>query len=156
MAALAHGLPLVLVPIAADQPENSRRCASLGVAHVLNEDTLNPIVARAAVRDVLDNPSYRRNAERLRAEIEGLPSPEQAVTFLERFVAGLNPALDQSSSYELSPLCSERGIAIVLTGAETPAELDENAANMQVPIPTDLWKALKQAGLLHPEAPTPA
>ena len=39
---------------------------------------------------------------------------------------------------------------------ETPAELDENAANMQLPIHTDLWTALKQAGLLHPEAPTPA
>ncbi|MGH3544565.1 MAG: glycosyltransferase [Mycobacteriales bacterium] len=28
-AALAHGLPLVLIPISADQPENARRCTAL-------------------------------------------------------------------------------------------------------------------------------
>jgi len=33
MAAMTHGLPLVLVPIGADQPPNARRCADLGVAH---------------------------------------------------------------------------------------------------------------------------
>ncbi|MCC7371717.1 MAG: aldo/keto reductase [Chloroflexi bacterium] len=47
-------------------------------------------------------------------------------------------------------------IAAVLTGAETTAELDENAANMQRPIPSGLWHALKSANLLHPEAPVPA
>lgn len=88
MAALAHGLPLVLVPIGADQPQNARRCGDLGFAHVADMDSLSPSVARAAVLDALGDPSYRRNAERLRAEIEGLPGPEQAVTFLERLVAG--------------------------------------------------------------------
>lgn len=88
MAALAHGLPLVLVPIGADQPQNARRCAALGLAHIVDADTLSPSVARAAVLDGLANPSYRQHAEKLRTEIEGLPGPEQAVTFLERLVAG--------------------------------------------------------------------
>ena len=88
MAALAHGLPLVLVPIGADQPQNAHCCAALGFAHVVDTDTLSPSVARAAVLDALSDPSYRRNAERLRAEIQGLSGPEQAVTFLERLVDG--------------------------------------------------------------------
>jgi UDP:flavonoid glycosyltransferase YjiC (YdhE family) len=32
LAALAHGLPSVLLPIGADQPENADRCEALGVA----------------------------------------------------------------------------------------------------------------------------
>ena len=93
MAALTHGLPLVLVPIGADQPQNARRCAALGLAHVVDADTLSPSVACAAVLDGLANPSYRRHAEELRAEIEELPGPEQAVAFLERLAAGQDPAL---------------------------------------------------------------
>jgi UDP:flavonoid glycosyltransferase YjiC (YdhE family) len=88
IAALAHGLPLVLVPIGADQPHNAERCADLGLARVLDEDALNPSVARAAVLDVLGNPAYRRKAEALRAEIETLPGPEEAVRLLERLASG--------------------------------------------------------------------
>jgi UDP:flavonoid glycosyltransferase YjiC (YdhE family) len=87
MAALTHGLPLVLVPNSADQPQNAGRCAELEVARVLDWVTLDPMIARAAVRDVLSTSSYRQSAEKLRAEIEALPGPEQAVTILERLVA---------------------------------------------------------------------
>lgn len=93
MAALAHGLPLVLVPLGADQPQNARRCADLGVACTLDEKTLNPAGARAAVLDVLVSPSYRAHAEELRAEIETLPTPEQAVTVLERLASGQDMTL---------------------------------------------------------------
>jgi UDP:flavonoid glycosyltransferase YjiC (YdhE family) len=87
MAALVHGLPLVLMPIGADQPQNARRCDALGLATVLDVDRLDPTVARAAVRNVLADPSYRRHAETVRAEIEALPGPEQAVLYLERLAA---------------------------------------------------------------------
>jgi MGT family glycosyltransferase len=86
MAALSHGLPLVLVPIGADQPENARRCAALGLALLANEDTLTPSIARATVFEALDDPSYRSKARDLQAEIEALPGPEQAVTLLEQLV----------------------------------------------------------------------
>ena len=32
MTALDHGLPMVIVPVSADQPDNARRCEQLGVA----------------------------------------------------------------------------------------------------------------------------
>lgn len=47
-------------------------------------------------------------------------------------------------------------IAVVLTGARTREELDQNVAFMQHPIPADLWAELKATGLLPAEAPTPA
>jgi MGT family glycosyltransferase len=91
MAALVHGLPLVLVPIGADQPQNARRCDALGLATVLEVDRLDPTVARAAVLNVLADPSYRQHAEMVRAEIEALPGPEQAVIYLERLAAHQDP-----------------------------------------------------------------
>jgi len=47
-------------------------------------------------------------------------------------------------------------VAVVLTGARTTGELDENIAFMQHPIPSDLWSELKAEGLLPAEAPTPS
>lgn len=88
MAAMSHGIPLVIVPIGADQPQNALRCADLGVARVLDQATLDPSVACAAVRDVLRNPTYHQHAEAMRAEIEELPGPDQAVAFLERLALG--------------------------------------------------------------------
>ena len=87
MAALAEGLPMVVVPIAADQPENAERCAVLGVAQVLPADDLSPETARRAVLDVLAEQSYRRAAAGMRDEINALPGPAFAVGLLEDLVA---------------------------------------------------------------------
>jgi D-threo-aldose 1-dehydrogenase len=47
-------------------------------------------------------------------------------------------------------------VAVVLTGARSTEELDQNLAFMRQPIPADLWAELKSTGLLPAEAPTPA
>jgi UDP:flavonoid glycosyltransferase YjiC (YdhE family) len=84
MAALSHGLPMIVVPITSDQPENARHCVALRVARALDVSVIDPTATRAAVNDVLTDPVYRLNAQKLREEIEGLPGPEHAVTLLER------------------------------------------------------------------------
>jgi MGT family glycosyltransferase len=91
MAALAHGLPLVVVPISADQPQNAARCAALGVGRVVEARDATPEAVRDAVRAVLTYPIYRRSAELLRDEIEALPGPEHAVALLEQLVAERRP-----------------------------------------------------------------
>jgi UDP:flavonoid glycosyltransferase YjiC (YdhE family) len=91
IAALAHGLPLVVVPISADQPENAARCAALGVGRVVQAEDATPEAVREAVRAVLADPTYRRNAERVRDEIRSLPGPEHAVALLERLAAERRP-----------------------------------------------------------------
>jgi UDP:flavonoid glycosyltransferase YjiC (YdhE family) len=100
MAALTHGLPLVLIPISADQPENADRCATLGVGRVVGPADVTPEAVRGAVRAVLTDPAYRRNAERLRAEIDAMPRPEHAVRLLEQLASsyGLRRPLDAGSS----------------------------------------------------------
>ncbi len=92
MGALAHGLPMVLLPMGADQPLNASRCAALGVARVLDVLGATPADVRDAVAAVLADPRHRRAAERLRDEIAGLPGPEKALPLLERLVAGGPPA----------------------------------------------------------------
>ncbi len=84
MAALGHGLPMVILPVAADQPDNARRCVDLGVAEAVKTDERAPETIRAATRKVLADPRYRENAARLRDEIQTMPGPSDAVALLER------------------------------------------------------------------------
>lgn len=87
LGALMHGLPMVLIPMGADQILNSARCRALGVASVLDPIALTPDVAAGAVSDVLTNPAWRRNAGRLQAGIADLPGPDHAVILLEHLLA---------------------------------------------------------------------
>ena len=87
LTALAHGLPLVVLPIAADQPDNARRGAECGVAVVVGPGARTPEAIRAATRAALGDARYRQNAERLRDEVRAMPGPEDAIGLLERLVA---------------------------------------------------------------------
>ncbi len=92
-AALDQGLPVVIVPIAADQPQNAARCASLGVGVIIGPEERTPTAIRAAVREVLTNPTYRAAAGRMRDEMAALPGPEHAVELLERLAVEKRPLL---------------------------------------------------------------
>jgi UDP:flavonoid glycosyltransferase YjiC (YdhE family) len=87
MAALVNGLPLVITPISADQPDNAERCTALGVGRVVEADQFSPAAVRDAVSKVLAEPSYRRTAEQVRDEIRALPGSEHAARLLEQLVA---------------------------------------------------------------------
>jgi UDP:flavonoid glycosyltransferase YjiC (YdhE family) len=87
LGALAHGLPMVLIPMGADQPLNAARCEELGVARVLDAVRATPGDVRSAVLEVLEDATYRINLERIKAEIDALPGPESTVPLLERLVA---------------------------------------------------------------------
>ncbi len=47
-------------------------------------------------------------------------------------------------------------VAAVIPGPRSAAEFDANLALIRAPIPAALWVELKQEGLVHREAPTPA
>lgn len=91
LAALGEGLPLVLLPIGADQPQNAARCEALGVGVTVGPEERTPEAIRAAVREVLANPTYQVNAERMRNEMAALPGPEYAVELLERLAVEKQP-----------------------------------------------------------------
>ena len=81
--ALAYGVPLVVLPMGADQPMNAARVEALGVGLVLDAIGSAPEDIRGAVRRVLDDPAYRRAAGRVRDEVAALPGPEHAVSLIE-------------------------------------------------------------------------
>jgi UDP:flavonoid glycosyltransferase YjiC (YdhE family) len=92
LAALDRGLPMVNIPIAADQPWNARRCAQARVGLTVDPEERTPEAIRTAARTVLSDPIYRQDAQRMRAAIRVLPGPETAVTLLERLAVENYPS----------------------------------------------------------------
>ncbi|HEX4832429.1 MAG TPA: nucleotide disphospho-sugar-binding domain-containing protein [Trebonia sp.] len=62
---LAHGLPLVLAPIRDDQPVIAQQVADAGAGIRLSFARVSAPELRAAVRAVLDDPSYRHGAAKI-------------------------------------------------------------------------------------------
>lgn len=70
IAALAHGLPVVCIPLDRDQPHNARRVAATGAGVVI--DTGAPLAAfRGTVDAALRDQGLRAAAQRLARVIEG-------------------------------------------------------------------------------------
>jgi MGT family glycosyltransferase len=85
LLALAAGVPMVLVPMFADQPVNARRVAELGAGLALE----NGADVQPAVHAVLDDPRYRQRARRIADEIQALPPIDDAAPALTALVSGL-------------------------------------------------------------------
>lgn len=83
MDALTAGVPMVLTPMTADQPENAERCEAMGVAEVLSYYDVEAVELRASIDRVLSDDRYRQAAQRARVEIEAMPGPPEAVVLLE-------------------------------------------------------------------------
>lgn len=82
IGALAHGVPVVALPLGADQPHNAARVEALGVGHVLDAVAATPDQVAGAVAEVLADPSPRDAAQRLCDECAALPSPADGVGWL--------------------------------------------------------------------------
>jgi UDP:flavonoid glycosyltransferase YjiC (YdhE family) len=82
--AVAAGLPMVILPVGADQFLNAEACARVGISRTLDRADLRPVLIAEIVRDVLTTPGYRETAARLQAEFNALPGPGHAVELLER------------------------------------------------------------------------
>lgn len=82
--ALWHGVPLVLLPQAADQPLNADRIERLGAGLWVRDPTAATI--RSAVERVLADPSYTRAARALGDRLRASAGPGQAADFVLRTV----------------------------------------------------------------------
>jgi UDP:flavonoid glycosyltransferase YjiC (YdhE family) len=83
LAALAAGVPTVVMPLFADQPLNARQIAKLGVGVALEGGAADVSRLREAVQTVLDEPRYRAAAGRIAEEIRELPPIEESAAELE-------------------------------------------------------------------------
>jgi UDP:flavonoid glycosyltransferase YjiC (YdhE family) len=85
MGALRHGLPMVLLPIGADNFLQAARCSRLGAAVTVPWDGTGVAVSavRDAVRHVLASHGERAAAVRIRGEIERMAPIEDVCDLLE-------------------------------------------------------------------------
>jgi UDP:flavonoid glycosyltransferase YjiC (YdhE family) len=82
LAALAHGLPLVLLPAGADQFENAGACSRAGAAIELRPPSVTVDSIRSAVTSVLEDGTFAEAAEGLAAEIERMLTPAEVAAIL--------------------------------------------------------------------------
>lgn len=84
LAALAAGVPQVVLPQAADQFLNAQAGEQGGVAIAVPRAEVSMERVREALERVLGDGTFRATAERVRAEISAMPAPEAVVAELER------------------------------------------------------------------------
>jgi UDP:flavonoid glycosyltransferase YjiC (YdhE family) len=77
LGALGAGLPLVVTPIGADQPDNARSVAEIGAGIAVSAADADTI--KIALNSVIVEPSYRSIAQSVAAEMASNPSIEAAV-----------------------------------------------------------------------------
>lgn len=91
LAALDVGLPMVVVPLIADQFFNAHVIQRMHLGHVVQRWQLTPASIRTAVEEALHNPAYRQNVGRLQAEMHALPDQTYAVELIEGAAADNQP-----------------------------------------------------------------
>ena len=91
LAALAHGLPLLVLPQGANQFWNAERCVALGAGLSLGPDDLAPQAISGAVQALVRDGAYRLRVRQLRTEIEHMPAPAEIVPVLERLAREREP-----------------------------------------------------------------
>jgi MGT family glycosyltransferase len=88
MAALAAGVPLVVIPTEWDKFENAQRVAEAGAGLRLPLRHCTPERFRAAVDRVLTEPRFRQNARRLAEILSRADGPGRAAELLEELSLG--------------------------------------------------------------------
>jgi UDP:flavonoid glycosyltransferase YjiC (YdhE family) len=86
LAALALGLPLLLLPQDANQFWNADRAEALGAGQTIRPDDLTPAAVRQAVARLLEEPGWRERAGAVASEIAVMPGPAEVVTTLVALV----------------------------------------------------------------------
>ena len=84
LESLAWGVPMVVLPVAYDQPGVGARVESSGVGRSIPIGGLTVDRLRDAVRTVLGNPAYRERASQLRTRIEAADGLNRAADLIER------------------------------------------------------------------------
>jgi MGT family glycosyltransferase len=79
LAAAAEGVPQLVMPMGADQFQNADALAHSGAGLALLQGGVTAAAVRDGVRQLMDDPSHREAANRLRSEILALPTPAERI-----------------------------------------------------------------------------
>ncbi|XP_063971732.1 UDP-glucuronosyltransferase 1-2-like [Lytechinus pictus] len=62
--AIRHKVPMIVMPIFAEQPANAARVTAKGMGRLLRKDSISYVTVKEAIVEVLENPSYMKNIRR--------------------------------------------------------------------------------------------
>ncbi|MGI9665674.1 MAG: glycosyltransferase [Acidimicrobiia bacterium] len=94
IAGLSHGVPSIVIPHGADQPNNARVVEAFGAGLYLHLSSLAPDKVREAAHALLTEGVYPLNAERIARNIAAMPSPAEVVPLIERLAAEREPIIN--------------------------------------------------------------
>jgi zeaxanthin glucosyltransferase len=83
LESLAEGVPLVCIPLGNDQPGVASRVATHGAGVVVSPRKASAKRLRSAVREVLEDESYRNAARQLQSAMAQIDGPERAADIVE-------------------------------------------------------------------------
>ncbi|MEM7762284.1 MAG: nucleotide disphospho-sugar-binding domain-containing protein, partial [Cyanobacteria bacterium P01_A01_bin.40] len=90
---LTFGVPMVAIPIANDQPGIASRIAWSGVGEMIPLKKLNTENLQQAIKQVLTEDGYKKNALRLQEAIKQGGGVSRAADIIEQVVATGKPVL---------------------------------------------------------------
>lgn len=88
MAALELGVPVVIVPFTWDHPETGWRVQESGAGIRLSPEECTPERMRNAVQRILNEPSFRQNAQRLATSFERCGGAAEAARLISQTFSG--------------------------------------------------------------------
>uniref|UniRef100_A0A671R1L1 Erythromycin biosynthesis protein CIII-like C-terminal domain-containing protein n=1 Tax=Sinocyclocheilus anshuiensis TaxID=1608454 RepID=A0A671R1L1_9TELE len=102
--AIYHGVPIVGLPISFDQPDNLSRMQAKGTAKIVDIATLDRTVFLEALKEVLHNPSYKENMQRLSKLHHDQPMKplDRAVFWIEFVMRNRGAPHLQTQAYRMS------------------------------------------------------
>lgn len=86
LGALAHGVPMLVLPQGADQWNNAERVAAAGAGRPLLPDEVTRDAIGDGLTAILTEPSYRQAATKVQDEIRAMPSVSEAITRFEELI----------------------------------------------------------------------
>jgi UDP:flavonoid glycosyltransferase YjiC (YdhE family) len=87
MMSLAHGVPVVVIPLGSDQPWHGENTQLLGLGEMVPFEGITPADVRTAITTVLEDPAYRQRVNAYRDELLALPPAAEAARWVTELAA---------------------------------------------------------------------
>lgn len=84
LTALSDGIPLLCIPLGADQPDNAQRCVDVGAGLRLDRRLLTTARLKRAIHTLLSQDSFTRRAEQMQRTLRRHNGPEEATDLILR------------------------------------------------------------------------
>ncbi len=91
---LQAGVPMVAIPITSDQPGTAARIDRVGAGEMISLNQLNATTLKACIKKVLDESSYKKQAEKLSIEIQRSGGLTRAVDIIEQVIKTKAPVFN--------------------------------------------------------------